>query len=82
MYVPDNSVKIHESKLTEVQLEKGKYTITGKDLDNQYQLDTYWGENTDTLELNSIPTLDLTDIDGTFHPTADYILLEHICSTD
>lgn len=34
MYVPDNSVKIHESKLTEEQLEKGKSTITGKDLDN------------------------------------------------
>lgn len=34
MYVPDNSVKIHESKLTEVQLEKGKSTITGKDLNN------------------------------------------------
>lgn len=40
--------KIHESKLTEVQLEKGKSTITGTDQDNWYQLYTYLGEKTQT----------------------------------
>ena len=56
-------------------MEKGKSTITVRDLDKNSQLYTYLGGNTDIIELNIIQTLDVTDIYGTFHPTEDYTFL-------
>lgn len=62
-------------KRKEVQLEKGKSTLTVRDLEKYSQLYTYLGGNTDTIELNTIQTLDVTDIYGTFHPIEDYTFL-------
>ena len=62
-------------KRKEVQLEKGKSTLTVRDLEKYSQLYIYLGGNTDTIELNTIQILDVTDIYGTFHPTEDYTFL-------